>query len=208
MVLNASIRLVEYDAIKIVPLDFEIGDEEIDAYIFTSQNAVKAFLAHSYESNKKVETVISFCVGEKTKELAASFSDETLVEQSAEELAEVITKYHKSKSFLFISGKQRLDTLPKILTENNIRHKEVHVYETLLTPKKIDRTFDGIMFFSPSGVNSHFQKNTPDTNSLAFCIGPTTEKAVKKHISKTILANKPSIENVLVQAIKQFRLYD
>ena len=204
MVLNANVRLVHYNAIEIVPLPFELDSKIYDALIFTSQNSVKNFF------KQKINFAIpdkAFCVGEKTKELLEAQSLKVISISNAEQLAEMILKKFKDSHFLFLSGKQRLDILPSLFTKNNVRYDEVHVYDTFLTPKEFERDFDGILFFSPSGVKSHFQKNDIG-NSIAFCIGPTTEKAAKKYTQKTIVANKPSIENVVIQAIKELRTHD
>ena len=204
MVLNANVRLVHYNAIEIVPLPFELESKIYDAFIFTSQNSVKTFF------EQKMDFVIpdmAFCVGEKTKELLEAQGMKVVSASSAELLAELILKKFYDNHFLFLSGKQRLDILPSLLTKNNVRYDEVHVYDILLTTREFDRDFDGILFFSPSGVESHFQKNDIG-NSIAFCIGPTTEMAAKKYTRKTIVANKPSIENVVIQAIKELRTHD
>ena len=60
------------------------------------------------------------------------------------------------------------------------------------------------MFFSPSGVKSFSIKNKIN-NAIAFCIGETTANEAKKITQNIIIANKASIENVLVQVIKYDR---
>ena len=42
-------------------------------------------------------------------------------------------------------------------------------------------------------------------NSMLFCIGNTTAAEAKKHSENIILANKPTVENVLVQAINYYK---
>ncbi|RNC92179.1 MAG: uroporphyrinogen-III synthase [Allomuricauda sp.] len=205
MVLNAGIRLVQYDAIKITPVSFDADCTACDALIFTSQNAVNALIEQ--KTGNTALPSMAFCVGEKTKALANTLGIDVVFAENAQALATIIIEQHRHKSFLFLSGKQRLDILPNQLKKNKVRFTEIHVYDTIPTPNKINRSFDGILFFSPSAVESHYQLNEVGS-SIAFCIGPTTEKAAKGYNEKTIIANKPSIENVLVQAIKQLRIHD
>ncbi len=206
IILNAGLRLVQYDAIKIVPLSFELDKTNFDFLIFTSQNAVSYF----FESNayQELKTSEVFCVGEKTKDLLEGVGLKVIeMGKNAQELGKTIVENYPNKSFLFLSGKQRLDILPNIFKKNNVRYEEISVYDTLLTPKQFDRSFNGVLFFSPSAVESYFQKNSIE-DSIAFCIGPTTEKAAKNYTQNTVIANKPSIENVLIQAIKELRAHD
>ncbi|RUA10893.1 MAG: uroporphyrinogen-III synthase, partial [Flavobacteriia bacterium] len=64
---------------------------------------------------------------------------------------------------------------------------------------------DGILFFSPRGIQSFLLENTVK-NSTLFCIGETTASEAKKHSEKIVIANKPTVENVLVQAIKELKV--
>jgi len=198
--LNSGLGLVEYDALQIEWLDVEIP-MAFQNYIFTSKNAVKAFLRHSkdhHPSNFK-----AYCVGEKT----ATFLKEANIEvveiaENAYSLAEMIVENHPEKTFVFLSGNQRRDELPKALKKYNVQYKEVEVYRTQLVPKTFNRDFDGILFFSPSGIKSYLLENNIASSTL-FCIGETTATEAKKHSENIQIANRPTVENVLVQAIKK-----
>lgn len=198
--LNSGLSLVEYDAIKIEFLDTKIPFE-YQNYIFTSKNAVKVFLRQINESQKK--KIQTFCVGEKTKALLED-NGLNVVETAeyATALAAIIVKNYKEETFLFLCGNKRRDVLPVTMTENNIQFKELNVYRTILCPKAFHRDFDGILFFSPSGIQSYLSENTIG-NSILFCIGETTAAEAQKHSKNIIVANKPTVENVLVQAIKK-----
>ncbi|MCK0161094.1 uroporphyrinogen-III synthase [Allomuricauda sp. F6463D] len=200
--LNSGLSLVEYDAIKIEFLDTKIPFE-YQNYIFTSKNAVKVFLRQINESQKK--KIQTFCVGEKTKALLED-NGLNVVETAeyATALAAIIVKNYKEETFLFLCGNKRRDVLPIAMTENNIQFKELNVYMTILNPKAFHRNFDGILFFSPSGIQSYLLENTTG-NSILFCIGETTATEAQKHSKNIIVANKPTVENVLVQAINHFR---
>ena len=127
--------------------------------------------------------------------------------KNSEELGQIISKTYKKSSFLIFSGNLRRPELPEILNKNNIRYKEIEAYHTELNYKKFDRVFDRVLFFSPTGVQS-FTKENQIANNYAFCIGETTALEAKKHTNQILIANKPTIENVLMQAIKHFRHND
>ena len=88
----------------------------------------------------------------------------------ASDLAEIIALVYKKENYTFFSGNLRRDVLPTILKENKITFNEIEVYETNLTPKKISSKFDGILFFSPSAVESYLKLNTIK-DEICFCIG-------------------------------------
>jgi uroporphyrinogen-III synthase len=206
MLLSAHFQVVQYDAIKIVPLSFGVHTGNFDTLLITSQNAFKTFIKS--KTVKELPSTQAFCVGEQTKTLLESKGIQVIAcAENAKKLGELIATEHVAKSFLFISGKQRLNQLPKMLDEKNIRYQEVHVYETLLTKKKFNRNFDGVLFFSPTAVESYFHQNSL-ANGIAFCIGSTTAKSAQKFTKNIIIANKPSIENVIVQVVKKFNPYD
>ncbi len=198
LLLQAGIGLVEYDAIAIETLDFQVG-ENIENAIITSQNTVKAI------ANKNVRIENCFCVGEKTKKLLeVSGYQVKIMAEYGKELAEIIIDQFAGQQFTFFCGNLRREELPEMLKENKIRFTEVEVYKTVLKPKKIDRTFDGILFFSPSAVESFTKENTLK-NTKAFCIGTTTGAEVEKYTDKIILANHPTIENVIVQVVRYLK---
>ncbi len=204
LLLNSGIGLVEYDAITI-----EFDNTTLDApiprnLIFTSQNAVKGFFLQ-YPEFQTREALNIFCVGEKTKaQIKENGYSVNASANSSKELAEMIVNKFSEKEFLYICGSMRRDELPELLQKENISLAELEVYKTTLSPKKFNSSFDGVLFFSPSGVQSYCQEN--DLNSsVAFCIGATTAAEAKKHTNNIIIANKPSIENVIVQAVKKYK---
>lgn len=198
--LNSGLGLVEYDALKIELLDVKIPLDFVN-YIFTSKNAVHAFLKQAMHSDPS--RFNAFCVGEKTKGLLETNGVKVVeMAQNALDLAEILVKKHQKESFLFLCGNKRRDELPETLTKNNIQYKELMVYRTLFNSKPFQRKFDGIMFFSPSGIQSYLSENTVE-NSTLFCIGETTAAEARKYSKRIIVANKPTVENVLVQTIKE-----
>ncbi|MDC6366368.1 MULTISPECIES: uroporphyrinogen-III synthase [Flavobacteriaceae] len=205
LLLNSGLGLVEQDALHIELLKVNIP-QGFSNYIFTSKNGVKAFL-----SQTKAWDYVNFqcfCVGEKTKMILEENNLKVVkTTKNATDLADFIFKNHQNETFLFLCGNQRRDELPSSLEKNNIRYKEVQVYNTILNPKKFNRSFDGILFYSPSGIKSFLVENSMG-ESMVFCIGNTTASEAKKHTNNIITANRPTVENVLVQAIKYFKQHD
>lgn len=198
LLLHSGIGFVEYDAIGINPVDFQVG-ENIENAIITSQNTIKSLL------DKKVRIENCFCVGEKTKKLLEQngYTVKKIAEYG-KDLAKNIVNQFPDQHFTFFCGNWRREELPKILKENKIDFTEVEVYETVLKPKKFDCTFDGILFFSPSAVESFTKENTLK-NTNAFCIGTTTAAEAEKYTDKIIIAKQPTIENVIVQVVKHLK---
>ncbi|TPN87994.1 uroporphyrinogen-III synthase [Aquimarina algicola] len=194
--LNAGIGVVDFDAITIDLIAFE-AKSDIKNVIFTSKNAVKAI------QNAKIKIENCFCVGDNTRKLLETNGYNVLeTAQNAADLAKIIVENYTKESFTFFCGNIRRDDLPKYLLNNTIAVEEITVYTTHLKAKKIDRSFDGILFFSPSGIQSYTTVNRID--SVAFCIGNTTASEANKHTDQIIIANKPTVENVIVQAVKYF----
>lgn len=200
LLLNAGIGLVENDFISIVPIEYT-PEPLPENLIFTSQNTVEIFDRH-YNGTRPLDKNV-FCVGEKT---AALLSEKgfTVKETThyGSELAQVILERYNDQEFLFFCGRKRNPDLPDTLLQHGIKFREKHIYDTLLTPLKIDRIFDGVLFFSPTGVRSYSMENDL-SGSLAFCIGTTTAAEAKKYTSRIVLATHPTIENVIVQVIRQ-----
>lgn len=195
LLLNAGLSLVQYDAIKIESLPFEVPSGVKNA-IITSQNAVRSIL------NSEFKIQNCFCVGEKTKALLEENGFRVIkMAEYAAELADYLENNNQNDSFHFFCGNIRSDEIPTRLKENNIALREIEVYKTTLNPKKFERQFDAILFFSPSGVKSFVAENTLG-RSLTVCIGTTTASEAKKHTEKVAIANATSVESVIAKAVK------
>lgn len=196
---NVNISVTDYNAIEINYIDFE-SPKKISCGIFTSQNAVKAFFSHHNRNSSEIEKV--FCVGEKTKSILEENGQKvTKTMKNASDLANFIKKNHKTDTFYFFCGNLRRDEIPSALKKENIALFEVKTYETLLKTTKIEQKWDGILFFSPTGVKSFCIENEIE-NRAAFCIGKTTASEAKKHTTNVFEAEKTTVESVIEKAIK------
>jgi len=205
LLVDAGIRLITYDAIQIelVAVDF-LGD--IKNVIFTSKNAVRAIQDIVLPKKANGWSIqYCFCVGKNTQKLLEEHGQKVVETASnASDLAKIISKKYKNEQFLFLCGNLRRDELPLILKEKNMKLEEKVVYKTHWNSKRFDRIFDGILFFSPSGVQSYVSENDMG-QSIAFCIGNTTASEAKKHTNNSIVANEPTVENVIMEAITHFK---
>lgn len=199
---NAYFSVIEEDFIATKNQNFDLTEINSNL-IFTSQNAAQSVLLHPKYQELKSKNV--FCVGIKTKALLEEngFNVVVYVDYAAD-LAEIITLIYANESYTFFSGNLRKETLPIALKEANIKFNEIQVYETSLTPKKIKDAVEAILFFSPSGVESYLMENKLK-KEICFCIGETTAAALPINVKNIIVANQPSIEEVIENAIAEFR---
>lgn len=206
--LNAGISVVEADFICVTALPFRLTDVA-ENLIITSQNAARALANHPNVQEIRRNPV--FCVGDMTSELLDELG--FTVQESADmakDLAKVIVRDYARERFTFFSGNIRRDVLPTALLAANVSLNEIVVYETALTPVKIETDIDGILFFSPSAVTSFLKENML-SKQTCFCIGETTASEIRKSFGSNpvmvtiITANKPSIENTIVQCLNYYK---
>lgn len=198
---DAKIELVEKNFIQTKAVVFETP--QLNAFlVFTSKEAVKSVLK---SKTKNVLSKSCLCVGSKTK----SFLEKkgfTVLESAdyAEELIQIIESKYKTNSFTFFCGNIRRNTIPDFFQQNKIAYNEIVVYETKLKRHQIKEPFDGVLFYSPSGVNSFSEKNSLE-NKTCFCIGTTTAKALENKTNNIIIASQPTVENVITEVIKYYK---
>jgi uroporphyrinogen-III synthase len=200
--LDANISVIEKDFIETKIINFELSKVN-NNLIFTSQNAVKSILQHPKCNDLKSKNV--FSVGMKTKELLSENGFNVIAYTGyAADLAEIISLIYGKETFTFFSGNLRRDVLPNTLKENEIIFNEIEVYETNITSKKIKEKIDGILFFSPSAVESYFKLNSIK-DETCFCIGETTAEVLEnKKIKNIIIAEKPSVENLIDEVVEYY----
>ncbi len=199
---DAGISVLEEDFIETKIKNFELSKLN-ENLIFTSQNAVLSILQHPKCDELKGKSV--FSVGMKTKELLTENGFDVVAYTGyASDLAEIISLVYATDSFTFLCGNLRRDVLPNTLNENGITFNEIEVYETNLTSNTITSKVDGILFFSPSGVESYLKLNSIK-DEICFCIGETTAEALEnKKVKNIIIAEKPSVESVITQVIEYY----
>lgn len=199
---NAGLEVYEADFIKTESINFDLKTINNNLF-FTSQNAAQSILLHPKQVELKAKNV--FCVGIKTKALLEENGFNVVVYVDyASDLAEIITLIYSNESYTFFSGNLRKETLPKALKEANIQFNEIQVYETTLTPHKLNIPVEGLLFFSPSGVESYLSENKIKKETC-FCIGETTAEALFQVTKNIVIAENPSIEELIFEVIEKFK---
>ncbi|WP_458628130.1 hydroxymethylbilane synthase [Winogradskyella sp. PC D3.3] len=184
------------DDIKINPnrLNKTIVRNEIENVIITSQNTVDSLLTNFSPIELQFKNI--YCVGRKTKRMVEKRIGKVKhYEQYAKDLAEHMAEYMDGTEVTYFCSNLRLDTIPDILSKHNIKVNEVEAYETKLDAKKVEGDLDGVMFYSPSTVQSFLQLN--EAKGIAFCIGETTATEAKKYFKEVRVAKVPLVESVV-----------
>ena len=65
----------------------------------------------------------------------------------------------------------------------------------MYSPATVTDKVRGVLFYSPSTVESYMQSNSAD--KIAFCIGESTAKEARKHFEKVEVAKVPTVESVI-----------
>ncbi|MCF2873180.1 MULTISPECIES: hydroxymethylbilane synthase [unclassified Tenacibaculum] len=194
--LPTSIAVEDSDFIKIRfnRIAPKVVKNEIENVIITSKNGVEA-IANSFTSDElKFKNI--YCVGRRTKKLIEQkIGKVTHSERNAEKLASYLINEIKGQEVTYFCSDLRLDTLPSVLAENGITVNEVEAYKTMYSPAKVDEKVNGVLFYSPSTVESYMEENAAD--KVAFCIGESTAKEARKHFEKVEVAKLPTVESVI-----------
>ena len=167
---------------------------EIQNVVITSQNAVDALLTNYSAIELQFKNI--YCVGRRTKKMIENRIGKVLhTEKNAKKLADYLVDHMEGSEVTYFCSDVRLDDLPKILAENNITVNEVEAYQTKLDSIELPESVEGVMFYSPSTVQSYKKEN--DANGIAFCIGETTAKEASKHFDDIRIAKVPTVESVI-----------
>jgi len=174
---------------------------KVENVIITSQNAVEALLTSVSPEELQFKNI--YCVGRKTRRLIErKIGKVTHFESSAKKLADYLVEFIEGTEVTYFCGNIRLDELPTILSENKITVNEIEAYATKQSPIKVDDSIKGVLFYSPSNIQSFIQKN--DANVTAYCIGETTAEEAKKHFKEVHVAKIPTVESVIELVNKNY----
>jgi uroporphyrinogen-III synthase len=170
------------------------------AVVFTSIVAVRAVANVSAATKWKI-----YCVGENTEALLRKHFGECVVgsANNASELAEIIIQ-DKVGKVTFFCGDIRREELPVKLMDAGIELEEVVVYRTVETPQEIKKNYDGVLFFSPSGVRSYFKMNTALISTTLFAIGSTTANEIKNYSRNDVITPKKPGKVELVKLMTEY----
>ncbi|HEX8315983.1 MAG TPA: uroporphyrinogen-III synthase [Flavisolibacter sp.] len=156
--------------------------------VFTSMNAVEAVAAQA----KEITGWKIYSIGNTTRKLIeeAWGADKIVATaENAQRLGERLID-DGVKEVVFFCGNVRRHELPNKIRSEGGKVEEVVVYATEETPIDLTRNYDGILFFSPSAVESFYSHNKPAKHTVLFAIGKTTEEAIRQHRSHKIIVAK------------------
>ena len=180
-----------------------IVKDPIENIVITSKNSVESLLHHFSPDEMKFKNI--YCVGRRTKRLIEKrIGKVSHIENTAKKLAMFLKDQLVEKEVTFFCGNKRRDELVSILTNNHIIVNEIECYKTMLTPQKIDDKIKGILFFSPTGVQSFIEKNRSN-HRIAFCIGETTASEAGKHFETVIISKNATIGGVIDSVNKHYK---
>ncbi|OBX23475.1 MULTISPECIES: hydroxymethylbilane synthase [Bizionia] len=174
--------------------------KEIENVIITSKNGVESLTTNYSAAELQFKNI--YCVGRRTKRMIEKrIGPVKFAANYAQDLAEHLVEFMEGTEVTYFCSNLHLDTIPTILGENNITVKEVEAYETKYDGKAIADSVEGVMFYSPSTVESYIQKNK--AKGVAFCIGTTTADEAKKYFEDVRIAKVPTVESV-VELVNEF----
>ena len=165
----------------------------------TSINAAKAVAAYI---DKPAPWKI-FTIGTNTRDfVSARFGEQSIaaVAENASSLANLVIAAGVKNLFYFC-GDQRRDELPHLLANAHVQVQELIVYHAVYTPRKTDKPYDGILFFSPGAVQSFFAVNTVAQSTVLFAIGATTAASIRSHCSNQAVVSEQPAAAVLVKKV-------
>ncbi len=198
---------IEIEPIESVEVqqEIEITLGSVAPVVFTSMNAVEAVAENMIDEQP---TWNIYCIGNSTSRAIKKYFPLSVIvgtANNATELAELIVEQSGADEVHFFCGDQRRDELPELLRQNDIEVDEIIVYQTMFLPHKIKKDYLGILFFSPSAVESFFVNNKLNEHTILFAIGNTTASTIRKYTgNKILIADEPGKENLVEKMIEYF----
>lgn len=173
--LSAIADVVDYDILKIEAVE-PSKTEFHKNIIFTSY---KATLRGLELMGSKAKDHHYFCVGKKSElYLKDQGFDVYGFAFYSKDLAELLVENLKNSSFSYLCSKDRLSTLPEILSENDVEFEEIYTYKSEVCESCPDGDFDIYLWFSPKGVKCFGGEVKKE--AIHICIGETTANSAKE----------------------------
>jgi uroporphyrinogen-III synthase len=209
---QAGVDIEELSFIETTPVQSKLLQKKINdtfqqpsTVIFTSMNAVEAIALRVKE---KIPSWKIYCIGTATRQLVGKYFGNDAIAGTANDaasLAALIVADQPKGKIIFFCGDQRRDELPGMLQQHAIDLWEIIVYETIATRHRIEKQYNGILFFSPSAVESFFCNNKLANKTILFAIGATTAKEIKKYSdNQIVISDEPGKENLVSRMIQHF----
>ncbi len=174
----------------------------VKAIVITSKTGVMAFNEIVKQLNLNVSDYEVYCIELATQQEALKCNMKVRgAAKDAALLADEILKDKSIQSVSFICNNIRRDDLPSKLRANGIKVNEVVGYQTELTPEKIMDNYSGVLFYSPSTIDSFLSVNKIN-EAVTFCIGKTTAQHAKQSgFQKIEVAERASVNELIKTSI-------
>ena len=204
---KAGLSISSHNFIQtIIRIPTRLGMNQLHKHIvLTSKSAVKSWLAIAQQHSISLTDHFIFCTDQGTRQEALA-NDLTIVgtASDASTLADVIETNGQVKAVTFVCSNIRRDDLPSKLTAKGISVNEIIGYHTKTTPTKMNEPYHGVLFFSPSGVDSFLSLNK--IAPVCFCIGATTAAhASERGFSEIQIAESATPESMIKKVIHYYK---
>ncbi len=201
--ISNRIAIRDEDFISIAYNQIDLKSDALDhVVLITSKNIIESLL----DSNQLhvLEGKAIYCVGSSIPKLLEAYGISIQQSfQNAKALGEFIVQ-QDIKSVTFLRGNKSRPELPQLLQEHGVLLKQYKLYTTRLTPKKMEQSFDGLLFFCPSAVESYLT-NHHINNEQIICIGQTTASAVQPYSNNIMIADHQKVSSVIQKTIELFQ---
>jgi uroporphyrinogen-III synthase len=206
---NLEVECVDFIETSGLAFNIELINLSVfDAIAFTSANAVKYFFENNRAAALIKDKQVFALEGKTTSGLLTRGITTNIQAASADELADAIIKSKTSHAVLHLCGTLRLPVLGDKLKKAGFDYAEIVVYQTIIqTGKKVNKSYDAILFFSPSGVEGFMEQNNFGGETVCCCIGKTTAHTLKekKNTANIILPEQPSPLSMLSAVSNHFQ---
>ncbi len=199
----AGWTLTCYDFIsKVIDIPSDLNQQSVHKHVvFTSKMGVKAFLQIAEQLHLDCTNYTVYCISHRTRECAlASGLNIKASAPNASALADEILRDEKVNAVTHVCSHRRRNELSEKLNKAGVAVQDVMAYRTEFTPVVVDQSYDAILFFSPSAVDSFLTLN-PVQQVPCFCIGQTTAAHARQRGYKYINISDAPAEEALWQTI-------
>jgi uroporphyrinogen-III synthase len=194
--------------ISIEPVDSVEVQQEIEAallqsayVVFTSQHAVE-IIGSQLDGHQPDWRI--YCLANKTEKLVEKyFGKESIAGTAAyaEELAEKIIEDGEAEELIFFTGNKHLPVLMDKLDDEGLYVQEIIVYENTPSSVTVSGRFHGILFFSPSAVESFFAANKISRATVLFATGHTTANAIQQVSANPVIMAHQTGKDEMIKTV-------
>ncbi len=215
MAVSKGVILDEHALVSTVPVNtdtvqkhvFGLAQQEITA-LFTSQFALLTLM--NLLKDRFPDTWSFYCTEHSTRQLLEKcIGDIQKIKgtaSSAGALARLLCRNPRiTQPIVFFCGDQRREELPRILNDSGVFLQELVLYHTRLQPYVFTKSYQGILFCSPSAVKSFFLVNNAPRETIFFAIGPSTANELNRFApNQVVTSHEPDKNSLLRLALSYF----